>query len=253
MATKIQQVIEANPTTSVMFGEWLTRQGLDAKSQYAYMKSGWLTRMSKGVYAFSGASPTLFDIVSAYNTQLSKHCVIGAYTALELRGYSHYLSLGKPIAYLFTGANDRLPQWMVAHEWDMTIKYMITSFLSDEHIGVESVNVDGKGLLVSSPERAFLECLNMSDASSSLLDIYYIMESLTTLRPKLVQRLLEKCTSNKVKRLFVYMAEKANHPWFKAIKLAHIDLGTSRCLASSTGKYIARYNMIVPKQLAEYE
>ena len=55
-------------------------------------------------------------------------------------------------------------------------------------------------LLVSSPERAMLECLNLPDASSSLLDIYYIMEGLTTLRPKLVQTLLEACTSQKVKR-----------------------------------------------------
>ena len=60
--------------------------------------------------------------------------------------------------------------------------------------------VDGSSLLVSSPERAFLECLHLPDAASSLLDIYYIMESLTTLRPKLLQSLLESCTSQKVKR-----------------------------------------------------
>ena len=67
-------------------------------------------------------------------------------------------------------------------------------------------------LLVSFPERAILECLNLSDASSNLLDIYYVMESLTTLRPRLLQSLLEGCTSQKVQRLFLYMAEKAT-PW----------------------------------------
>lgn len=39
MATKIQQILKSNPDTKILFGEWLSRQGLDAKSQYAYMKA----------------------------------------------------------------------------------------------------------------------------------------------------------------------------------------------------------------------
>lgn len=58
----------------------------------------------------------------------------------------------------------------------MTIKYMTTSFLGDELLGVETMTINQHDLLVSSPERAILECLNLPDASSSLLDIYYIME-----------------------------------------------------------------------------
>ena len=40
MATKIQQILEAAPNESVLFGSWLSSQGLDARGQYAYMKSG---------------------------------------------------------------------------------------------------------------------------------------------------------------------------------------------------------------------
>ena len=178
---------------------------------------------------------------------------MGAYTALELRGYSHYLSLGKPKAYLFTDKGNKLPSWIVQGEWDMAVKYMTTSFLGTGLKAVEPMAVDGGSLLVSSPERAFLECLHLPDAASSLLDMYYIMESLTTLRPKLMQSLLESCTSQKVKRLFVYMAEKAAHPWFKALKLDSVTLGTSRYMVVPTGKYIAKYNMTIPKELAEYE
>ena len=97
------------------------------------------------------------------------------------------------------------------------------------------------------------QILNLPDATSSLLDIFYIMESLTTLRPKLMQMLLESCTSQKVKHLFVYMAEKAGHPWFKALKLDAISLGTSRYMVVPIGKYISKYNMTIPKELAEYE
>ena len=135
----------------------------------------------------------------------------------------------------------------------MTIKYMTTSFLGDELLGVETMSVNQHDLFVSSPERAILECLNLPDASSSLLDIYYIMEGLTTLRPKLVQTLLEACTSQKVKRLFLYMAEKAGHAWYMALKLENVNLGTSRFMVTPTGKYINKYNMTISKELAEYE
>ena len=253
MATKIQKIMESNPNTGFMFGDWLTRQGLDAKGQHAYMKSGWLNRISKGVYVLNGTAPKLLHAISAYNNQLSKRCIVGAYTALELRGYSHYLSLGKPQAYLFTGRTNKLPSWILSHDWDMTVKYMTTSFLGDDLLGVEAMTFEGDILLVSSPERAFLECLHLPEAASSLLDLYYIMESMTTLRPRLVQSLLETCSSQKVKRLFVYMAEKAGHPWFKALKFDNIQLGTARYMVVPTGKYIAKYNMIIPKDLAEYE
>ena len=142
---------------------------------------------------------------------------------------------------------------MLSFDWDMTVKYMTTSFLGDELLGVETMTINQHDLLVSSPERAILECLNLPDASSSLLDIYYIMEGLTTLRPKLVQTLLEACTSQKVKRLFLYMAEKAGHSWYRALKLDNINLGTSRFMITPTGKYINKYNMTISKELAEYE
>ena len=251
MATKIQQILKSNPDTKILFGEWLSRQGLDAKSQYAYMKSGWLSRLSKGVYALQGTTPTLMQTISAYNYQLSKECIVGAYTALEMRGYSHYLSMGKPQAYLFTGKDDKLPTWLTQREWDMTIKYMVTSFLGDDRKGVEPFVSDGNELLVSSPERAMLECLNLPESSASLLDLYYIMESLTTLRPKLVQSLLETCTSKKVRRLFLYMAEKAGHQWFRTLNLDSIPLGTSRYMIVPTGRYIAKYNMTIPKEPVE--
>ena len=63
VATKIQQILEANPSLNVLFGEWLAGQGLDAKGQHSYMKSGWLNRLSRGVYALQGTTSTLYNAV----------------------------------------------------------------------------------------------------------------------------------------------------------------------------------------------
>ena len=253
MATKMQQILGVYPQSCVLFGDWMTKQGVDSKLQHAYMKSGWLTRISKSVYVLQSAVPTLMQTIAAYNNQLSKQCVVGAYTALELRDYAHYASIGKPNAYLFTDKASKLPSWILERDWDMTVRYMTTSFLGNDLKGVEHLQVNDADLLVSSPERAILECLYLPDAASSLLDIYYIMEGLTTLRPNLLQSLLETCSSQKVRRLFIYMAEKAGHPWFKALNLNTVPLGTCRYMIVPTGRYIAKYNITIPKELAEYE
>lgn len=65
-----EQILEANPNMTVPFGSWLSQQGLDEISQYAYTKSGWLHRLSKGVYKVRGTTPALFQTTAAYNSQL---------------------------------------------------------------------------------------------------------------------------------------------------------------------------------------
>ena len=85
------------------------------------------------------------------------------------------------------------------------------------------------------------------------MDTYYVMEMLTTLRPKLLQQLLESCTSIKVKRLFLYMAEKAGHSWFKVVDVSTISLGSGQRVLANGGKYISKYNITIPHELAEYE
>lgn len=73
-----------------------------------------------------------------------------------------------------------------------------------------------------------MECLLLSPRQYGYMDLFYIMEQLTTLRPEVVQSLLETTKNYKMKRLFLYMAEKANHYWFEELDLSKIDLGTTK-------------------------
>lgn len=135
----------------------------------------------------------------------------------------------------------------------MTVRHYSSSIFGTEGIGVESMDVDGIELPVSSAERAILECLNMAPDHFSLMDTYYVMEMLTALRPSLIQQLLESCTSVKVKRLFLYMAEKSSHAWFKAIDTSKIVLGSGQRVLSPGGRYIGKYLITIPQELADYE
>lgn len=240
MATKIKNILDIAPHEGLLFSSWLAQKGIDRKEQSMYVKSGWLERVTHGVYKFVGAEPTLYKSVSSYNSQLEKSCHVGASSALDLRGYSHFVAMGKPNAYLFTDKQHRLPQWLVKREWDMVVKYFTTSIFKDD-MGLELHKQADNELLISSPERAVMECTHLAPEYFSLMDVYYIMEMLTTLRPALVQFLLEKCTSIKVKRIFLYMAKKANHLWFKQLDPSKIDLGSEK------------YQITIPKELRDYE
>lgn len=78
------------------------------------------------------------------------------------------------------------------------------------------------------------------------------MEGLNNLVPKHVQTLLENCQSVKVKRLFLYMAEKADHAWFKQLDVTKVDLGKGKRSIVKNGVLIAKYGITVPKELQDH-
>lgn len=75
-----------------------------------------------------------------------------------------------------------------------------------------------------------------------------IMEGLNNLRPKQTQNLLEQCKSIKVKRLFLYIAEKSGHDWFKYINLENINIGKGKRFLTKNGVYIQNYGITIPKR-----
>ena len=77
------------------------------------------------------------------------------------------------------------------------------------------------------------------------------MESLTSLRPHIVQSLLEYCNSVKVKRLFMYMSDQHNHPWLDNVNISRIDLGRGKRLIVSNGMVDKKYNITVPRTSGE--
>ena len=60
-----------------------------------------------------------------------------------------------------------------------------------------------------------MECLLLAPERCSYMDLFYIMEQPTSLRSETVQSLLETIKNIRIKRMFLYMAEKAGHYWFE--------------------------------------
>ena len=85
------------------------------------------------------------------------------------------------------------------------------------------------------------------------MDLFYIMEQLNTMGADILQLLLENLANNKVKRLFLYMAQKAGHAWFDKLDVSKIDLGVGKRVLVKNGVYISEYLITIPRELYEYE
>jgi len=94
-----------------------------------------------------------------------------------------------------------------------------------------------------------MECLYLAPKSQPLVEVFELMEGLNNLRPATVQKLLEACTSVKVKRLFLYLADKAGHEWLSHISLDKVDLGSGKRAIVSDGVYVSEYQITVPREL----
>lgn len=251
MGTKINRVRQQIPSTGIMLTSWLESHGLSRTEISASVESAWLERISTGVYKFVGDSPTIYGILSSYGKQCEMKYHIGAASALELKGFSHYVSMGKPKAVVFAPVRPSLPKWIENANLDMQLVSVSTKIFGE--YGIEQMDYQGLPIMVSSPERAIMECLLLAPVHYNLMDVYYLFEMLTSLRASMVQRLLESCSSVKVKRLFLYMAEKSRHRWFEKLDISRINLGSGTRSFEKGGVKNAKYDIVIPKELAVYE
>ena len=251
MGTKINDIRQLTASNGILLTSWLEKQGVSRSGISDYVESGWLLRISTGVYKFAGDNPTLFGVLASYQAQTDLKYHIGAATDLDLKGFSHYINMGKPTAVIFTPVRPPLPKWISQAELDMNIMEVSSKVIGEK--GIEQIEYDGMTLTVSGPERAIMECLLLSPMRYDLMDVYYLMEMLTSLRVTLVQQLLEDCTSVKVRRLFLFMAEKARHRWFSKLDLSRISLGSGTRSFAKGGVKNAAYDIAISKELAEYE
>lgn len=248
---KINQLLQNKLPGGLLFSSWLKKKGYSDQLLKRYRDSGWLSLISKGVMHRTGEKLSPYAVLSSFNTQLDKKFYIGAHSALEISGFSHYVPMGNPVLQIGHPTHEKVPAWMTSLNMEQQLKFFSTSTFAAPKLTF--YRHGDYEILMSVPEQAFLECLLLAPEQYTYMDLYYIMEQLTTLRPDIVQSLLENTESIKVKRMFLYMAQKAGHYWFQSLDKKRIDLGTAKRKLVPNGVYIPEYSITIPKELYEYE
>lgn len=248
LGSKINQLLNAQPPGAVLLSSWMVENGYSHDLQQRYKKNHWLKSIGTGAFVRTNDKVGYEGAIYALQEQSGLTIHPGGRTALSLLGKAHYLELSASRVFLFGGSGEKLPSWFRKNDWGVQIDYYATSFLPAE-LGLTKVELNNFSIKVSGAARAIMECLHLAPQKQELMECFELMEGLNNLVPKQVQTLLENCQSVKVKRLFLYLAEKADHAWFKQLDLAKVDLGKGKRSIVKNGVLIDKYGITVPKEL----
>ncbi|TVQ06349.1 MAG: hypothetical protein EA361_19885 [Bacteroidetes bacterium] len=249
-ASKINRLLQNVPKGVVLQSSWLLKQGYSHDLQQSYLKSNWLVSIGTGAYKRAGDDVTVFGALYALQHQAEKKIHIGGLSSLSLQGLSHYVAMGNDILHLFANPGFKLPKWFIQNQWNR--KYMLkTTNLLPPDLSLIKYDFGAFQVKISSPARAMMEYLDSAPEVLDLEEAWLIMESMNNLPPAQVQELLEHNQSIKTKRLFLFLAEKAEHAWFKKLNIAQIDMGSGKRSIVKNGVFIKKYQITVPEIIAQ--
>lgn len=248
VGSKINKLLNLQPPGTVMLSSWMVGKGYSHDLQQRYKKSRWLKSIGTGAFVRTNDKVGYEGALYAMQEQGGLTVHPGGRTALSFLGKAHYLELSANRVVLFGGGGEKLPAWFRKNDWGVKMDYHASSFLPAE-LGLTEVELSNFSIKVSGAVRAIMECLHLAPQKQALMECFELMEGLNNLVPKQAQNLLENCQSVKVKRLFLYLAEKADHTWFKQLDLAKVDLGKGKRSIVKNGVLIDKYGITVPKEL----
>ncbi len=255
---KLNKLQHLLPEGLVVDTHWLDSHGYRRQWREKYVAHGWLESVARSVYQRPSPAvgmPHAWErIVISLQRLLEVPVHVGGRTALELAGLGHYARMDGPRdVHLYTAKP--LPSWLtkvsvdarfVAHRRDKLFAPDVRSIIQVPwgHWGWT--------LAASSTERALCELLDEVPDNDTFHQADVLMESAATLSPRRVQTLLEACQSVKVKRLFLWLAERHQHKWFSRLDVSRIDLGSGKRQLVVGGHYDAKYQITVPDDLHEH-
>lgn len=237
------------PKNTVFVTAGMRKQGIYRQLADTYVKGGWIERMGNGAFKRAGDDVEWTGAVYALQSQLGLSVHPAGKTALQLQGNAHYLpvNLKQTKIVLFGYTNENLPAWFRRHKWEGNIRYVMTGLFDNERfLGCTTYSVGDYQIKISAAERAALEFCYDVPRLETFEELDHIMSGLNTLRPILVQGLLERCGSVKAKRLFLYLAEKHEHAWVKKLDTRKVDLGRGKRSVCKNGRYDRKYKIVVP-------
>ena len=288
--SKLNQIQQLVPEGLVVDAAWLDRHGFTHPLRQKYVAHGWLVSLARGVYQRPAARLGTQDaadvldwerVLLSLQTLLDVGVSVGGRTALEVHGLAHYLPASN-IREVHLYTREALPGWLA--KIPVNARFVVHNpdrLLASPGRGLDSVMrtvVTGSGeqdlappsdvtqedsdttlrwghwrwpLTLSTPERAVLELLDELPRRESFDQVDALFSGLGVVLPRRMQRLLEACRSIKVKRLFLFFADRHNHAWSKQLDRTRIDLGRGKRLLAVGGKLDPKYQITVPESLLQ--
>lgn len=252
---KLNRLQQELPEGLLADAAWMEGHGYSSALRSQYVRSGWLDSPARRVYRRSRTPLTWQQVVVSLQKVLDLPLTVGGRTALEQQGYAHYLAAETREVRLY--GPKRPPTWLAGLPLDVAFRWHNSQRLfhgdADALHEPSPVMVGAGGLTLpirySSKERAVLELLDELPEHESFHQVDALIEGMSDLSPRRLQTLLEACASVKVKRLFLFFADRHRHAWRSRLNMSRVDLGSGKRVLVKGGKLDPRYNITVPPNL----
>ena len=185
--SKLNFLLSRRPSNIVLITPWLREKGYSKQLIKRYCDSGWLINVGHGAYIRSGDNLNWSGALYALQEDLDFPIHVGGISAIEYFGLAHNIVMDEkhhPIYFYNTGAQKRkLPGWF---KKNFSQHIYVQRHLFTEQIGFEKKRIDNISIILSSPERAILELLDLVPKAFSYVHANDLIENLRLLRPDIL-------------------------------------------------------------------
>jgi len=228
---------------------WLKQQGFNRSAIDYFLRSGRLKAIYTGFYRKPGPSLKWQNIIYSFSL-LGYHSHVGHLSALNYHGYQEFVDFKEKETILIY-SDKKFPEWLNTIIKNGLITQLSHNPFNDFYtVGLIDVPFGTWDwpIKYSTPERAFIEYLVSLSTSEEIQAALLMLEAAFNFRPELVQDLLMNCKQVKAKRLFLWMAKKTNHNWYKYIDQKKINLGSGKRQIIKGGTLDKDFLITVPEE-----
>lgn len=206
--------------------EDLVALGISADLAVHYVRAGWLTRLTRGVYCRPNETLVLHPSLLLLQRKLDG-LHVGGKSALDWYGLRQYVSQ-QPVLHLYGWAAARLPNWFTERFPAEYHRKRLFDEQPDALLHVGPFEKRSGAPLVSVPERGLLEMLSEVGVRQPLQEARELVESAYSLRADVLRELLQHCTSVKTVRLCLQLGREGSLPWVAKLDPASLPTGSVR-------------------------
>lgn len=206
--------------------EDLAALGISADLAVHYVRAGWLTRLTRGVFCRPNDTVDMHPSLLLLERRL-EGLHVGGKSALDWYGLRQYVSQQSQL-HLYGWAAGRLPEWFTER---FPAEYHRKRLFEEQptamlHVG--SFEKRSGAPQVAAPERALLEMLSDVGVRQPLQEARELVENAYSLRSDILRDLLQHCTSVKTVRLCLQLGREGALPWVAKLDPATLPTGSDR-------------------------
>ena len=199
-------------------------------------------------------------LIDILQNELNLDVYPGGYSAMVGWHHRHHSILNPLRERLYGTDVYKVPKELLKGDWQRKFNFYKNDFFPKK-LGIDKIKTRGYQLKIPSLERSLLEMVYDIDNRTTIDSVFVYFLDLPEINPKLFQQLLERCTSEKVKRFGLFLAEETFYDYFKEMDTTNIRLNLKENLDVTDGhrfpNHVPKYNIEVPGHLdweaCEYE